>query len=215
MPVSKRKLEANRRNAQKSCGPTSPAGKVVSAQNRIAHGLCGKFIVLESECQEDYNDLLERFMQTEKPVDDVERELVAKMARHTWMSERAVRLQNGCILAQPRPAHEPEEEDYAFVAVRTDLDLYIRYQTANDRAYARAAAELAKRRKERQLAERGFESQKRAAAEEVRREKRQIQRDERHKIVVAIDKERLKCAEADAVVKNLSAADIYQKHMAA
>jgi hypothetical protein len=62
MPVSKRKLKANRRNAQKSCGPTSPAGKVVSAQNRIAHGLCGKFIVLESECQEDYNDLLERII---------------------------------------------------------------------------------------------------------------------------------------------------------
>jgi hypothetical protein len=142
MPVSKRKLEANRRNAQKSCGPTSRAGKVVSAQNRIAHGLCGKFIVLESECQEDYNDLLERFMQTEKPVDDVERELVAKMARHTWMSERAVRLQEGCILPQPRTEQEAAE-GYVNVAVRSDLDLYIRYQTANDRAYARAAAELA------------------------------------------------------------------------
>jgi hypothetical protein len=142
----------------------------------------------------------------------LERELVAKMARHTWMSERAVRLQEGCILPQPRTEQEAAE-GYINVRVRTDLDLYIRYQTANDRAYARAAAELAKRRKERQLAERGFESQKRAAAEEARREKRQIQRDERHQIVVA--KERLKCAEADAVRKNLAAADIYQKHMAA
>jgi hypothetical protein len=130
------------------------------------------------------------------------------------MSERAVRLQEGCILPQPRTEQEAAE-GYINVRVRTDLDLYIRYQTANDRAYARAAAELAKRRKERQLAERGFESQKRAVAEEVRREKRQIQRDERHKIIIAIDKERLKCAEADAVRKNLDAADIYQKHMAA
>jgi hypothetical protein len=45
--------------------------------------------------------------------------------------------------------------------------------------------------------------------------KRQIQRDERYKIIFAIDKERLKCAEADTVVKNLRAADIYQTHMAA
>jgi hypothetical protein len=64
-----------------------------------------------------------------------------------------VRLQEGCILAQPRTEQEAAE-GYVNVRVRTDLDLYIRYQTANDRAYARAAAELAKRRKGRQLAER-------------------------------------------------------------
>ena len=80
---------------------------------------------------------------------------------------------------------------------------------------ARAAAELAKRRKERQIAERGFESQKRAAAEEERKVKRQIQRDVRHHIAVAIDRERLKCVEAEAVMKNLHAADIVQRHMAA
>ena len=214
MSISKRKLEANRRNAQKSSGPTSTLGKARAAQNRIAHGLCGAFRVLESESQEAYNDLLGRFMKTEQPVDDVERELVAKMARHTWMSERAVRLQNGCFLPQPRTEQEAAE-GYVNVCVRSDLDLYIRYQTANDRAYARAAAELAKRRKERQLAARGFESQKRAEAEEARREKRQTQRDERHEIVIKIEKERLKIAEAAAVVKNLHAADMYQRHMAA
>ena len=106
MPISKRKLEANRRNAQKSSGPVTPIGKAKSAQNRISHGLCGKFFVLESESQEDYNDLLERFMKAEQPVDDVERELVAKMARHTWMSERAVRLQDACFLPQPRTEQE-------------------------------------------------------------------------------------------------------------
>ena len=153
-------------------------------------------------------------MQTEKPVDDVERELVAKMARHTWMSERAVRLQNACFLPQPISAEE-HAEGFANVCVRSDLDLYVRYQAASDRAYARAAAELAKRRKERQLAERGFESQKRAAAEEERKEKRQIQRDVRHHIAVAIGRERLKCVEAEAITKNLHAADVVQRHMAA
>ena len=214
MPISKRKLEANRANAQKSSGPTTAIGKARAAQNRISHGLCGKFHVLESESQEDYNDLLERFMKAEQPVDDVERELVAKMARHTWMSERAVRLQNACFLPQPRTEQE-KAEGYANLCVRADIDLYLRYQTTHDRAYARAAAELAKRKKERQLAERGFESQKRAAAEEVRREKRQTQRDERHHFAVAIDKERLKIAEAVAVMKNCAAIDVYGKHMAA
>ena len=213
MPISKRKLEANRRNAQKSSGPTSAVGKARAAQNRISHGLCGKFYVLESESQDDYNDLLERFMKAENPIDDVERELVAKMARHTWMSERAVRLQNACFRPQPRT--EQEKEGYANIAVRSDLDLYLRYQTTNDRAYARAAAELAKRRKERQLAERGFESQKRAAAEEGRREKRQIQRDVRHHTALAIDRERLKCLEADAVIKTCRANALLSRPMAA
>ncbi len=92
MSISKRKLAANRANAQKSSGPTSAAGLARSSQNRIIHGLCGKFNVLESENQEDYNNLFERFLSSEQPVDDVERELVAKMCRHTWMSERSVRF---------------------------------------------------------------------------------------------------------------------------
>ena len=47
------------------------------------------------------------------------------------------------------------------------------------------------------------------------REKRQTQRDERHQLISAIDKERLKCAEAETVLKNLNAAEVYQKCMAA
>ena len=193
MPISKRKLEANRRNAQKSSGPVTPIGKARSAQNRISHGLCGKFYVLESESQEDYNDLLERFMKAEQPVDDVERELVAKMARHTWMSERAVRLQNACFLPQPRSEQE-KAEGYANIAVRSDLDLYLRYQTTNDRAYARAAAELAKRRKERDLRERGFVRERRAEAQEKRRE-------ECHELVVQERSFNVAGAKADAELK--------------
>jgi hypothetical protein len=101
------------------------------------------------------------------------------MARHTWMSERASRCMEACFLFQPQTP-EQETRERQTVGVLKDLDLYLRYQAAMDRAYQRAAAELAKRRKDRRLAERGFESQKRAAAEETRREKRQKQRDDLH-----------------------------------
>ena len=56
------------------------------------------------------------------------------------------------------------------VAVRKDLDNYLRYQTCHDRAYQRAAAELAKRRKDRDLRERGFVRQQHAEAQEKRHE---------------------------------------------
>ena len=209
-----RQIEANRQNAQKSTGPQSPEMKEKVSQNRLLHGLRGKFRVLQSENQQAFNDMLASYLETEQPANDIERDLVIKMARHSWMSERSVRLQEACFLEEPQNEQDIADDRYR-VAVRSDLDLYIRYQTANDRAYARASAELAKRRKERQANAIGFERQKRAQAEEVRREKRQEQRDERHLIKMSIEKERLKCVEADAVTHSLRAADFLQRHMAA
>jgi len=129
-------IAANRANAQKSTGPKDPALKAKVAQNRTTHGLCGRFQVLSCEDQAEYNDLLNRFMDVEKPVDDVERELVAKMARHTWVSDRAQRCQDGCFVVFPQsPEDETNRQDD--IAVRNELDLYMRYQTSHDRVSAR------------------------------------------------------------------------------
>jgi hypothetical protein len=191
MVISKRQLAANRANAKKSTGPRSKESKEKVAQNATKHGLSGAhFQVLSCEDQKEYDALFERFIEAEKPVDDVERELVVKMARHTWLSDRAIRFQEGCFLIQPQTP-EREERGKVGVAVRTDLEMYIRYQAANDRAYARAAAELAKRRKDRVKAQNGFVSQKRAEAAEQRREAQENRAVERHKYAVAREAERL------------------------
>ena len=166
--ATQKQIAANRRNAKKSTGPRSVAGKEKVSQNHLVHGLCGKFQVLANEDQAEYNDLFERFMQAEQPADDIERELVAKMARYTWMSERSIRCQSACYLIQPQTP-EQKAADKSGVAVRSDLDVYLRYMTTYDRAYQRAADALAKRRKERLQREIGFERQKRAEAEEQRK----------------------------------------------
>ncbi len=215
MAISKRKLAANRANAQKSTGPTSGTGKQSVSQNSRKHGLCGAFKVLEGESQADYDDLLERYLRIEQPADDVDRELVAKMARHTWLSERAVRLQEACFLVQPLTAEDIANGKQG-ICVRADLDLYLRYQPAHDRAYQRAANELAKRRKQRLQAQLGFVSQKRAQAreeraqaqqkqaqaQEQRRQKQQAQRDELHSYRVATAKFRLQERETRWVAAN-------------
>ena len=108
MSISKRKLAANRENAQKSTGPKTPEGRETVSSNRVQHGLCGRFRVLDGESQDEYNELVQRFLEAEQPVDAVERELVAKMARHTWLSERAIRFQEACFLFQPQtPSSKP------------------------------------------------------------------------------------------------------------
>ena len=190
MSISKRKLAANRANAQKSTGPSSADGRETVSQNRTTHGLCGRFRVLRCEKQAEYDDLLERFLQAEQPADAVERELVAKMARHTWLSERATRFQEACFLFQP-PTPEQAARNVQSCGVMKDIRVYERYQAHHDRAYQRASTELARRRKDRQLAARGFESQKRSEAEEKRRDQRQNQRDEWHLYKVATAKIRV------------------------
>jgi hypothetical protein len=198
--VSEKKLAANRANALKSTGPRTEAGRQKVSQNRTKHGLCGDFTVPALyEDQAVYDDLLERFMQAEQPADDVERELVAKMARHTWLSKRALTLQEACFLFQPQTEDQKARNRQA-VAVMKDIYVYLRYQAHHDRAYQRAAAELAKRRKDRLSAAVGFESQKRAKAEEKRREKREIQRDELHFYKVATAKRRLSVAKAPSPI---------------
>jgi hypothetical protein len=88
---------------------------------------------------------------------------------------RAVRFQNACFLVQPRTEKE-KARGTADVAVRTDLALHLRYQTTHDRAYSRAAADLHKHRERKRLAEIGFEREKRAQADEIRKQNQERRR---------------------------------------
>src|SRR5579871_6341080 len=196
---SNRKLAANRANAQKSTGPKTEEGKAKVAQNRTKHGLTGSFQLLPTENVAQFEELLNQFIVDEKPIGIVEVELVKKMAQHLWMSRRADCFQNGCFLVQQSPEQALENE--AQIDVRPELERYLRYQVHHDRAYQRASNELLKRRKERMLVERGFESQKRAQAAENRRDRKEERHEERHHHAVALDKKRLERLDTDVVAK--------------
>ncbi|MGH9623551.1 MAG: hypothetical protein ACRD4G_04315, partial [Bryobacteraceae bacterium] len=80
-----------------------------------------------------------------------------------------------------------------------ELECYVRYHAAQDRAYQRASTELQKRKKARQLAEIGFASQKRAEAEESRKA-------EKHAVHIAtanLRKQREEMKLGDAIAKIL------------
>ncbi len=46
MPTSQARIDANRRNSLKSCGPKTPEGKECSRRNGLKHGMTGRGIVL-------------------------------------------------------------------------------------------------------------------------------------------------------------------------
>ncbi len=145
--VSDRQLAANRENAQKSCGPVSVAGKEKVSQNRTTHGLLGHFRVLAGEHQEKFGALLDQLVIDEQPAGIAEVELVKKMAESMWLSQRARRYQEACFVVKPQTGDQLAGNQ-AEIAVRPELERYLRYQAHHDRAYARASAELiAKKRK--------------------------------------------------------------------
>ncbi|MGH9656072.1 MAG: hypothetical protein ACRD6B_21725 [Bryobacteraceae bacterium] len=154
MPTPKQ-IAANRRNAKKSCGPPkvsneSAETKAIVAQNGAKHGLCAKFRVLkEVEKQENFDAFLNQLIKDEQPVGDAEIELVVKMAEHAWLAKRALRMQNECFALEPKTPEQAKKGDIPVSLDCRQLECYVRYHAAQDRAYQRASAELQKRKKAR------------------------------------------------------------------
>src|SRR4029079_7131658 len=62
-----RQIEANRRNAQKSTGPTSVTGKAASSMNALKSGIHAKSLVLPSEKLADLEQLIDAYYQRHLP----------------------------------------------------------------------------------------------------------------------------------------------------
>jgi hypothetical protein len=143
-----KQIAANQANAQKSTGPKTEAGKAKSSLNHLSHGFTSNLFFMEGENQEEFQNLLWDLMQEHLPASTTEQILVEKMASNHWLSLRAIRLQSMHLIVSN--IHEVPKE----------LGLLIRYQTASDRAFHKAHAELLKAQKERQKSAIGFESKK-------------------------------------------------------
>lgn len=101
MPVSKKQIAANRRNAKKSTGPKSLRGKKAVRLNALKHGLYAKDAIITAanykEDPEEYKLLLASIMEEMQPVGLLEESLVYKMVNALWRSRRAVRAETSQI----------------------------------------------------------------------------------------------------------------------
>src|SRR6266849_10332899 len=100
-PVSERKRTANRKNAQKSRGATTRAGKEKSKMNAVKHGLLAEeLLITVGELKEDpeaFGQLLAGLREHYKPVGTLEDALVQIIAGYLWKSRRAQRYEAGAI----------------------------------------------------------------------------------------------------------------------
>ena len=90
-----KQIEANRRNALKSTGPTTPEGKQRSRCNAIRHGLTAETVIAVLENSDDY-EAFERTVISDYDADTaVERELVLRLASVLWRLRRATGIESG------------------------------------------------------------------------------------------------------------------------
>jgi hypothetical protein len=104
-----KQIEANRRNALKSTGPTTPEGKQRSRCNAIRHGLTAETVIAVLENSDDY-EAFERTVISDYDAETaVERELVLRLASVLWRLRRATGIESGLFESVIEDSHKREQ----------------------------------------------------------------------------------------------------------
>lgn len=111
---SLKQIEANRRNALKSIGPTTTEGKQRSRCNAVRHGLTAETVIAALEDPEDYEAFEAAVISDYDAELAVERELVLRLASVLWRLRRATGIETALfesVTADSRKhEHRPSRE---------------------------------------------------------------------------------------------------------
>ena len=92
--ATKRQIAANRRNARRSTGPRSAAGKAASSANALRHGLAAaRAVVLPDEDGEAYERLRQGVIADLDPAGALQEALAQRIVVLLWRLDRAARLE--------------------------------------------------------------------------------------------------------------------------
>jgi hypothetical protein len=103
--TSFKQIEANRRNALKSTGPTTAEGKQRSRCNAVRHGLTAATVIGALEDAEDYKAFEAAITADYDAQSAVERELVLRLAGLLWRLRRATTMETGLFEIQAEQVH--------------------------------------------------------------------------------------------------------------
>ena len=153
---SQLKSETARANGAKSRGPVTPEGRAKSSQNSVRHGLTATSIVLPTESQEDFQILLDGYVEQFHPHGDVQMEMVEVMVAARWRLRRICTIETS--LLNNELVRREDEMDREFNNISGDdrlawvfqklanhqqcLALLVRYEGALNRSYDRAFKHL-------------------------------------------------------------------------
>jgi hypothetical protein len=95
--TSLRQIESNRRNALRSTGPKTEAGKQRSSKNAVRHGLTTETVIEPLEDPEDYKAFEQAVTADYDAETAVERELVLRLASLLWRLRRSTLIETGLL----------------------------------------------------------------------------------------------------------------------
>ena len=102
--TSSKRAEANRRNAARSTGPRSAAGKDRSRFNAVKHGMAAKLPVLPGEDPEAFRAHRDAWTAELRPRGQVERQLVNRAVHVSWQLQRVDRAQAARLASEAQAA---------------------------------------------------------------------------------------------------------------
>ena len=92
--ATKRQIAANRRNARRSTGPKTAAGKAASSANALRHGLAAaRAVVLPDEDADAYERLRQGVIADLDPAGALQEALAQRIVVLLWRLDRAARLE--------------------------------------------------------------------------------------------------------------------------
>jgi hypothetical protein len=139
MPTLKQ-IAANRRNAKKSTGPRSAAGKTQSALNARKHGFAGStFTVVRLEDLKALDHLRQDAVDLYRPVNSQEIFAVERIALCQMALLRVARLESGMLTSCLDRSLGPDGEDICFMSAQLAGDGDIEITRAQNRNFALSA----------------------------------------------------------------------------
>lgn len=95
--ISKKKTEANRKNALKSTGPKDTS---LTRLNALKHGILSKELILEGEDEKALQQLGKRLRTELAPQTELENIFVDRIVSSTWRLRRAIQVERDYIQAE-------------------------------------------------------------------------------------------------------------------
>jgi len=161
---TQRKIDSARANGAKSHGPITEEGRKTSSMNALKHGLTARTVVLSNESGDEYNVLLDSYIDNLQPTGPIEMDLVTEMVNAKWQQRRLSNIESQLFeeymerakkvygLSGDSHHHETVVQTAGFriMAESTSLTMLNRMGARLERTYSRALNNLLRLRRVRE-----------------------------------------------------------------
>jgi hypothetical protein len=136
--ISEKQLDANRRNARNSTGPTTAKGKRNSSHNAVRHGFTGHVVILTPEDREAHDKFCDELIESLQPETAIERQIAHAISEDYWRTNRLRAAENN-IFAKASAGSQSEigtalDTADAFLREAKQLQLLTLYEQRINRA---------------------------------------------------------------------------------